>query len=76
MLYSLLCKYPILAQLARMYLAIPATSAPSERLFSQAGLTIANDRASLLPETAADIVFLRAKQLGNQYRQDLGLPLF
>ncbi len=34
-----------LANLAIKYLAIPATSAPSERVFSIAGLTIAKDRA-------------------------------
>lgn len=50
---------PIMAQLARSILCIPATSAPAERLFSSAGLTIANDRASLLPENAADLIFLR-----------------
>ena len=39
-------------------LCIPATSAPVERLFSTAGLTIANDRARLLPDLAEDIIFL------------------
>ena len=39
--------YPYLAKLAIKYLAIPATSAPSERVFSTAGLTIAKDRACL-----------------------------
>jgi hypothetical protein len=28
-------------------------------VFSAAGLTIANDRASLLPDHAADMIFLR-----------------
>ena len=51
--------YPILSALARSVLCVPATSAPVERLFSYAGLTIANDRASLLPENAAEIIFLR-----------------
>ena len=36
------------------------TSAPSERLFSLAGLTIATDRAGLTPENAADLVFLKS----------------
>ena len=57
-------KYPNVAKLAKKYLCIPATSAPSERVFSQAGLTIANDRASLLPDHAEDLVFLHGS-LGN-----------
>ena len=52
-------KYPILSSLARNVLCIPATSAPTERLFSYAGLTIADNRASLLPENAAEIIYLR-----------------
>lgn len=50
--------YPEHAQLARKYLAIPATSAPCERLFSTAGRTIEKRRAKLNPETAKSIVFL------------------
>ena len=49
----------MLATLARCILAIPATSAPAERLFSQAGITIANDRAGMLPELAESLVFLK-----------------
>jgi hypothetical protein len=50
---------PILSRLARETLCVPATSAPSERLFSAAGLTIANDRSGLTPDNAADVVFLK-----------------
>ena len=51
--------YPILARLARRILSQPATSASSERLFSSAGLTIAKDRASMDPDNAEDVVYLK-----------------
>jgi hypothetical protein len=47
-----------IAKLALKYLSIPATSAPSERAFSTAGLTIAKDRAQLEASRANEIVFL------------------
>jgi hypothetical protein len=39
-------------------LCVQATSAPCERLFSHAGLTIANDRARLSPANAESFIFL------------------
>jgi hypothetical protein len=44
--------------LAAKYLSIPATSAPAERVFSTAGLTIAKDRARLDPDRANELVFM------------------
>jgi hypothetical protein len=40
------------------YLAIPATSAPSEHVFSTAGLTISKDRAHLESSRANELMFL------------------
>ena len=52
-------KYPILATLAREYLAIPATSAPSERIWSRASRVLSLKRASLKPEVAQRIMFVK-----------------
>jgi len=51
-------RFPLLSELASRYLCIPATSAPSERVFSSAGLTIAQDRSRLDPALANELVFL------------------
>jgi hypothetical protein len=51
-------KYKMLSEVALRLLCIPATSAPSERVFSVAGLTIAKDRARLAPQTANELIFL------------------
>lgn len=50
--------FPLLSKLARKILCIPATSAPSERVFSQAGLTITKLRASLTADNASKLIFL------------------
>ena len=51
-------KYKRLAELAKTYLSIPATSASSERTFSSAGNIITTKRTCLLPENVDLLVFL------------------
>jgi hypothetical protein len=51
-------QYPILSKIALRVLAIPATSAPSERVFSVAGITIAKERSRLDSANAGELVFL------------------
>jgi hAT family dimerisation domain. len=50
--------FSTLACLAKIYLAIQATSAPSERVFSQASKIINNLRTSLKPEMAGRLLFI------------------
>ena len=45
-------------RLARNYFAVEASSATSERLFSQADLVVASIRNRISGDTAADIIFL------------------
>jgi hypothetical protein len=51
-------QYPILSKTASQILAIPATSAPWERVFSVAGKIIAKERSRLDPTNAAELYFL------------------
>jgi len=53
------CSKANLAVQARVYLAIPATSVPSERLFSSAGNVFAKKRNRLNQNNLHNILFLR-----------------
>ena len=50
--------YPTLAVLAKKYLAIEATSAASERLFSKARRITTGDRNRLAPEVAGQLLYV------------------
>ena len=52
-------RFSILAKVAKQFLCIPATSVPCERLFSTSGNIITPKQASLKPNTASMLCFLR-----------------
>ena len=53
-------KYPLLAQIAQLVLCAPATSVPSECLFSDAGYQIWDRRNKLIPLKVNSMLFLNA----------------
>ena len=54
-------EFPRVARMARQHLAVPATSASPERLFSSVGLVKSDLRGSLLDTTLIDVMW--AKQV-------------
>jgi len=52
-------KYPVLAKMARIFLAIPATSTSSERLFSDAGNLMTSKRSRIDSELFKRMMFLK-----------------
>ena len=51
--------YPNLSHLAKLHLAVPGTSVPSERVFSTAGDIVTAQRSQLTPESVDMLVFLK-----------------
>nr|CAI5861409.1 unnamed protein product [Callosobruchus analis] len=54
--------YPQLADLAKKYLCIMATSVPSERIFSKSGQILSEKRSTIKPKRMEKILFLNANQ--------------
>jgi len=61
-------RYPRLASLSQKILTIPATSTPSERIFSTAGLTVTKLRSCIKPKNVDALIFLNhnLKSLSSQ----------
>jgi hypothetical protein len=55
-------KYPTVWKLAERILAIPATSAPAERVFSSAARIVNKKRVNLKPQNVDLLVFLRGNK--------------
>ena len=53
-------KFPILSKIARDYLAMQASSVPSERGFSSSGLTVTDMRSRLHPMTVRSLMCLKS----------------
>ncbi len=57
--WSTRCRYyPNIARIAKKFLAIPASSVPSERIWSLAGNIVTKKRASINPENVDMLIFL------------------
>ena len=52
------CRFPHMARVAKRYLGVPATSVPSERVFSTAGDIVTAKRSCLIGEHVDQLIFL------------------
>jgi hypothetical protein len=52
-------KYSVLAELAKLFLCIPASSAPSERIWSRTSQVLSLKLASMNDDVASGIVFVK-----------------
>ena len=64
-------RFPILSRLAKMWLAIPATSAPRERVFSLEGRIVTKERNRLSAEKVSRIMFVNSILVKNQEIKEL-----
>ena len=65
-------RFPLLSELAHVYLAIPATSAPSERVWSRASRILTCKRSVMKPEVAQGMMFLMENsQVLHKHYQDI-----
>ena len=51
-------QFPVLSKMALYYLSAPATSVPSERVFSDAGFIVNQKRSNLDPKMIDKLIFL------------------
>jgi len=61
-------KFPVLSQLAKRFLSAPATSVPSEQLFSGAGIICTPKRNRLEGETVEKLLFLKYNLPGMKFQ--------
>lgn len=52
--------YPLLSKFAQRIICVPATSTPSERVFSTAGNIVTKNRSMLKPENVDKLIFLHS----------------
>jgi hypothetical protein len=52
-------RYPVLSEMARVYLCIPASSAPAERVFSAGTLVLTDKRRRMNDDRVAQLMFMK-----------------